>query len=84
MKFDWKKRSNCLSIGLVIIVILALAYSINLGIKQQETFASMNAALDRIIDNVKILETERRKAIMEKEELEKLEEKTTEDMKGLK
>jgi len=84
MNFRWKNRSICLSIGLVIIIILALAYSINLGIQQQETFARMNGALDRIIDNVKILEAERKNAIMENEELEKLEEKTTEDMKGLK
>jgi len=88
MKLNWKKRtyclsgSHCLSIGLVIIIILALAYSINLGIKQQEAFIEMDKSLDRIIYNVRLLEFERNKAIAEKEKMEALENKTAEEMKG--
>jgi len=69
MKIDWKKYINCVLVGLVVIIIIALAYSINLGLKQQEAFIRMDGSLDRIMHNVKVLEAERNKLEKENEEL---------------
>jgi len=81
MKVNWRKCINCLLIGLATIIILALAYSINLGIKQQDALIDMNAVADRIIIKVEQLESERLKLEKGKAELRALEDKTAEELK---
>jgi len=83
MKVNWRKCINCLLIGLATIIILALAYSINLGMKQQDALIDMNAVADRIIIKVEQLESERLKLERENAELRALEDKTAEELKDV-
>jgi len=83
MKRNWKRCINCLLFVLAIIIILSLAYAINLGMKQQDALVDMNAVADRIMINVELLEADRIKLEKENRELRALEKKTTEDMEGL-
>lgn len=64
------------------IIILALAYSINLGMKQQDALIDMNKVADRIIIKVERLEKERLKLERENAELRKMEERTAEELEG--
>ena len=82
MTANWRKCINCLLIGLATVIILALAYSINLGMKQQDALVDMNAVADRIIIKVEQLEAERNKLEKENKELRAMEDKTAEEMKG--
>lgn len=83
MNVNWRRKCiNCLLVALATIIILALAYSINLGMKQQAALIDMNAVADRIIIRVEQLKVERAELEKEKKALKALEDKTAEEMKG--
>lgn len=77
------KCVNCLSVGFIILIIVVLAYAINLGRQQQKTFNEMAGAIDRIIINVNNMELERLMLEKENKELKAMEDKTTEDMEEI-
>jgi len=83
MKINWQKCVNCAIVGMAVIVISALAYAINLGMKQQENLVRMDKAADRIMVNIQLLEKERDALEKEKREFKALEDKTMEDMNGI-
>lgn len=78
-----KKITNSILITTACIVVMALAYSINLVYNQQQLLNISIDALDRIIVNVEKLEAERNRLEVENIKLKQLEEKTTEEMEGL-
>lgn len=77
----------CISITAVVLLVCSLAVVIYLGGKQLETLASLSARADNMQLNIDILrkDLEKRKAAeaAANESAKKLEDQTTEDMKGL-
>lgn len=78
-----KKSTNYILTITSIVVVVALAYSINLVHTQQKLLNVSVDALDRIIAKVEILEAERNRLEIENIKLRQLEDKTTKEMEGL-
>lgn len=77
-----KKFTNYILIVAVVVIVAALAYSINLVYNQQQLLNTSIDALDRIIVNVERLEAERKRLEVENIKLKQLEDKTAEELEG--